>query len=250
MCSRLPFFGLLRFIAGIGLFGLFCSQIAWAVPCDVEGLLDPMQSHREAVMSELRKPVLASQLGQKSFVIKGVRYETVILLGTSNAQVYLATDPNGRQVIVKNYIHNERDIDLDDRYRLIIRESLAIQFLLEKGFEVPKILVIDLENGFVVKEYMEGLLANEVHTFAQLLGLSKQDLNKIDQKFQAERSQITSFNRTREFSRWILDGGVETLPAILREKMYLRANLANKIDGEVRNFIYSVKKSKWILFDP
>ncbi len=191
--------------------------------------LSKMQLFQLDVLQSIRTETTTPSY--KNFMINGEAYKPIQLLGYSRARVYLATDSLGRSVIIKDY--NLKTLGHESREQNLFNRELELTaFLIDEGIDVPHILLVDKENGWIVKEYVEGLLFQELHTRAQLFGFSSEDIQTIKNAFDEMPTQLAIVNKK------------------ISSNPHFRQFDPHHLDFKVDNFIYSLRKQKWILFDP
>lgn len=219
------------YVPVLAYFLLILPTLSWAQNSEAEcqEKLTQEQVFQLDVLHGIRTD--STQPAYQSFTVEGERYQAIQLLGYSRARVYLATHSSGKMVVIKDY--NLKSFPSDSReHNLFARELEYTAFLLNEGIDVPQILGVEKEKGWFVKEYIEGLFFHELQTRAQLFSFSQEDIQNIKNAFYIVPEQLAIVNKK------------------ISSNPNFRQFEPQPLDIKHQNLIYSIRKQKWILFDP
>ncbi len=190
-------------------------------------------------------------------------------LGQSTSSVYLAADPHSDALVVIKRSTRRPSVGLVSLWR----ELAVTEYLLENGEEVPRILKTSIaENGATViaKEYFEGLTGQELkvergYSFSSLpKELSEDAWNSLEPERERLKTLFVHGAGDRPaFKSWY-DANLLRLarqyPEIWStiERLSLSdPNLKSRIDTNIytqdfgiQNFLYDVRRKRWLAFDP
>jgi hypothetical protein len=210
-------------------------------------------STREVIQSYRDAHLTPSTLHQVS--VQGRNYDVIGMLGESSFEVYLARDPGGKLVVIKRMI--PRDFVLTKRgsrmqandLEWIQLEALKTQFFIEKGFDLPKIIDIEISDsvGYMVKEYRLGLTADEYKELRRK-GAVSGDLHVL---YDNIRNMQKVYREA--FVPWLKSKGLENIRLPFVNGLDINANrekLLVKGDIVDRNMLYDAETGQWIAFDP
>lgn len=186
------------------------------------------------------------------FTVKGHRYDKVSVLGTSSARAYLALDENGEYVVVKKdwpvYSKDGTVETYQDEDWLMHYDELVAEYYRESGIDVPRVIAVDAVHHLEVKDYEEGLTVDDLETsrFASdpILKKFPEEYRILDELLDAEIARVREVHKG--FRAWL----VAHKPPVSKDFMSEAERLIDRGDMKRGNFLFSLKKQKWILFDP
>lgn len=194
--------------------------------------------------------------GIEKLAVNGKEYQIQGVLGQSVSRVYLAKDPSGTTVVIKEIKTTAEDAEAAN---LLYYEKAVTEFYREQGYSMPR--VIDLEmnrysiverwpggrpitghRSFLVKEYAEGMTYWD---FAMSNLFSEAEKERIVALQDDEYKRVTKIHKG--FAGWIRKNRVPLRQHPFRElEKFIKSGDNLKID----NWLYDLNAGRWVLFDP
>jgi hypothetical protein len=250
-------------------FFLLVGPISWAAPVKCSDLFDTQLTKESERIHQFR----LSQLGkttQKIFVINKAKYTVQGLLGESSSLAFLAEDPSGNLVTIKErtMFYEGSNAPLHAYY-----EWAATLFYLENGISVPHVIDVGVEPNSIlmVKSYVEGLTKEEIQIHADLVsadlkGQILDDATRTEDylsdhvfggRWLGSRHKPSRFNEWLKINKLKIESENPRL-AQLAQLMSRNGeaaergfeDLANRGDVRSENLLWIPQQQRWMLFDP
>ncbi len=237
---------------------------AFAIPvCEsLFSNLDPQTYSIREKISQFRKTKIEILRPSQEARVNGISYQLLGVLGTSSSStVFLARTTNGDIVEVK-HVRTTKDpanrLDLINRGEAsILYEIAATRYFRELGLPILKILDHEIIHnsagkaieGFLVKQYREGLTGKELNEAPKVIGLNPLEAFRLSLTYE---QAVTVFkNAHRNFASWLKKNKIEIKADTGDEMQESLINmLITKGDANERNLLFDPQTQEWILFDP